>query len=62
MPRIVVGNYGGMRQATEHALSLGHQRIGYLGSDPDFESASIRWRGFQDAMRDERATWVSLGS
>jgi LacI family transcriptional regulator len=51
VPRIVVDNYGGMRQATEHVLSLGHQRIGYLGGDPDFESASIRWRGFQDAMR-----------
>jgi LacI family transcriptional regulator len=51
VPRIVVDNYGGMRQATEHVLSLGHQRVGYLGGDPDFESASLRWQGFQDAMR-----------
>jgi LacI family transcriptional regulator len=50
VPRIVVDNYGGMRQATEHVLSMGHERIGYLGGEPDFESASIRWRGFQDAM------------
>src|SRR5262245_7359873 len=51
VPRIVVDNYGGMRAATEHVLSMGHERIGYLGGDPDFESASLRWRGYQDAMR-----------
>jgi LacI family transcriptional regulator len=51
VPRIVVDNYSGMRLATEHILSLGHKRIGYLGGDPDFESASQRRRGFEDAMR-----------
>jgi LacI family transcriptional regulator len=51
VPRIIVDNYSGMRLATEHILSLGHHRVGYLGGDPDFESASQRRKGFQDAMR-----------
>jgi LacI family transcriptional regulator len=51
LPRLIVDNYGGMRQATEYVLSMGHERIGYLGGDPDFDSASLRWRGFQDAIR-----------
>jgi LacI family transcriptional regulator len=51
IPRILVDNYGGMRQATEHVLSMGHTRIGYLGGDPDFDSAAHRWRGFRDAMQ-----------
>lgn len=51
LPRIIVDNYGGMRQAAEHVLAMGHERIGYLGGDPDFDSASLRWRGFQDAIR-----------
>jgi LacI family transcriptional regulator len=51
VPVIVVDNYSGMRLATDHILSLGHRRIGYLGGDPDFESALQRRRGFEDAMR-----------
>jgi len=51
LPRIVADNYGGMRQATEYVLRLGHHHIGYLGGDPDFESATLRWQGFRDAMR-----------
>jgi LacI family transcriptional regulator len=51
VPRIVADNYGGMRLATEYVLGLGHHRIGYLGGDPDFESATLRWQGFRDAMR-----------
>ncbi|MEU4192026.1 LacI family DNA-binding transcriptional regulator [Kribbella sp. NPDC026611] len=51
LPRIVVDNYGGMRQATDHLLSLGHERIAYLGGDPDFDSSASRRQGFLDSMR-----------
>ncbi|MEU4192024.1 LacI family DNA-binding transcriptional regulator [Kribbella sp. NPDC026611] len=51
LPRIVADNYDGMRRATEYVLGLGHQRIAFLGGDPDFDSAAERDRGFADAMR-----------
>jgi LacI family transcriptional regulator len=51
VPRIVVDNYGGMRRATEYVLGLGHERVAFLGGDPDFDSTAQRARGFADAMR-----------
>lgn len=50
LPRIVVDDYAGMRRAAEHLLELGHERIAFLGGDPDFDSAAQRARGFTDAM------------
>ncbi|MFC1437894.1 LacI family DNA-binding transcriptional regulator [Streptacidiphilus sp. N1-10] len=51
LPRITVDNYHGMRQGTQHLIDLGHTRIAYLRGGEDLESTSIRFRGFQDAMR-----------
>ncbi|MCS0499889.1 LacI family DNA-binding transcriptional regulator [Protaetiibacter mangrovi] len=51
LPRIVVDNYGGMRQATQHLLDLGHTEIGYLSGVWEFESSRERFSGFEDAMR-----------
>jgi len=51
LPRIVVDNYGGMRQATQHLLDLGHTRIAYLSGLWDFESSRERHSGYLDATR-----------
>ncbi|MDX3453872.1 LacI family DNA-binding transcriptional regulator [Streptomyces sp. ME02-8801-2C] len=51
LPRITVDNYQGMRQGTQHLIDLGHTRIGYLRGVEDLESTSIRFQGFEDAMR-----------
>jgi len=51
LPRLTVDNYQGMRLGTQHLIDLGHTRIGYIRGEEDLESTSIRFRGFQDAMR-----------
>lgn len=50
LPRVIVDNYEGMRRGTEHLLSLGHTRIGYIRGESDMDSSSIRFQGFKDAM------------
>jgi LacI family transcriptional regulator len=50
IPRVVVDNYRGSRDATRHLIELGHRRIAYIGGDEDFESSAERRRGFLDAM------------
>jgi LacI family transcriptional regulator len=64
-PAVTADNYGGAYAATEHLISLGHRRIGFIGVDP----AAIRARpgsathpdveqerlsGYLAAMRDRR--------
>ncbi|AVV45180.1 LacI family transcriptional regulator [Streptomyces sp. P3] len=51
LPRLTVDNYNGMRQGTQHLIDLGHTRIAYLRGEEDLESTSLRYRGFEDAMR-----------
>jgi len=51
LPRLSVDNYQGMRVGTQHLIDLGHTRIAYMRGEEDLESTSIRFRGFQDAMR-----------
>jgi LacI family transcriptional regulator len=51
LPRVTVDNYGGMRQATQHLLDLGHTRIAYLRGIADLESSAVRYQGFHDALR-----------
>ncbi len=51
VPRISVDNYQGARAGTEHLIGIGHRRIAYIGGLPDMDSTSVRFQGFQDAMR-----------
>jgi LacI family transcriptional regulator len=51
LPRLTVDNYHGMRAGTQHLIDLGHTRIAYLRGEEDLESTSIRFQGFEDAMR-----------
>lgn len=53
---VVVDDVAGGRLATEHLLGLGHERIAFIGGDPDeplgFTSADDREVGFRQAMAD----------
>jgi LacI family transcriptional regulator len=51
LPRVSVDNYHGTRRGTEHLIDLGHRRIGYIRGEPDMDSTTIRFQGFQDALR-----------
>lgn len=50
LPTIDSDNLEGGRAATEHLLSLGHRRIGYLAGRPDLESARLREMGYREAL------------
>jgi LacI family transcriptional regulator len=50
MPTVDSDNFAGAVLATQHLLSLGHRRIGFLGGRPDLESARLREAGFRHAM------------
>jgi DNA-binding LacI/PurR family transcriptional regulator len=48
---VVNDDEGGTRQATEHLIGLGHQRIAHIGGGPD-GVAQARLRGYELAMRE----------
>ncbi|WP_454730022.1 LacI family DNA-binding transcriptional regulator [Cellulosimicrobium protaetiae] len=51
-PTVDSDNLAGARAATEHLLSLGHRRIGFLAGRPDLESARLREQGYREALAD----------
>lgn len=36
---------------TEHVISLGHKRVGFIKGDPDHGATSLRYRGYVEALR-----------
>ena len=49
---ILIDNYGGARQATDHLLALGRRRIGHLAGPLPWREAQDRHDGWRDALRD----------
>jgi len=45
-------HYGGAKMATRHLLEGGHTDIAYFGDDSTISSATLRRRGFLDAMHE----------
>lgn len=45
-------NREGARQATQHLLDLGHQRIAFIGGDPQHPDAIQRQEGYRTALTD----------
>ncbi len=45
-------DFAGAVAATNHLLSLGHRRIGYIGGDVHHSSNQARWQGYQAALRE----------
>ncbi|MPZ61654.1 MAG: LacI family DNA-binding transcriptional regulator [Propionibacteriales bacterium] len=60
---VLADNEGGMRSAVDHLMALGHERIGFLGDDPQFWTAQRRLAGFRTAMarHDRPADVVAMG-
>jgi LacI family transcriptional regulator len=50
LPSVHADNLTGAITATEHLISLGHRRIGFLAGRPDLESARQREQGYRDAL------------
>jgi LacI family transcriptional regulator len=51
---VLTDNFAGARQAAEHLLANGHQRIGYLGDRQRIFTAAERLRGYRQAFAAER--------
>ncbi len=49
-PAVVIDNRNGARAATEHLLGRGHQRIAFLGADPEHPSVQERLEGYRLAL------------
>ncbi len=47
---VLATNRVGAREAVEHLLSVGHQRIAFLGDLTDIATAEERYRGYADAL------------
>lgn len=50
MPTVDSDNLGGAVAATQHLLSLGHTRIGFLAGRPDLASSRLREAGYRAAL------------
>jgi LacI family transcriptional regulator len=50
LPLVTSDDASGMRQAVEHLLSLGHERIGHLAGPSWMSTGAVRLRAFREAM------------
>ncbi len=49
-PAVMADEYGGALAMTEHLLSLGHRRIGFIHGPPQHLAAARRYEAFRDAI------------
>lgn len=49
-PAVMADEYGGALAMTEHLLSLGHRRIGFIHGPPQHLAAARRYIAFRDAL------------
>jgi LacI family transcriptional regulator len=49
---IVFEDFDGSLAATQHLISLGHERIAYIGGDMKYNSNRDRWQGYLKAIQD----------
>ncbi|MFJ9588041.1 LacI family DNA-binding transcriptional regulator [Streptomyces acidicola] len=47
-----IDDTGAIRQATEHLITSGHRRIGFVGGTPDLPTGAARQRGYREALAD----------
>ncbi|HEV2372613.1 MAG TPA: LacI family DNA-binding transcriptional regulator [Streptosporangiaceae bacterium] len=63
---VLSDNVGGAREAVDHLIRHGHQRVGFIGDSPRVATAVARLRGYREAMAAARLgvddTWVALSS
>lgn len=50
---VVNEDRAGSRAATQHLLSLGHRRIGFIGGDMMYSSNRVRWQSYLETLQRE---------
>jgi LacI family transcriptional regulator len=53
-PYVDMDDEGAAREMTEHLLSLGHRRIGFIVGHPNHIASSLRLRGYRSALEQHR--------
>lgn len=48
--QVVAANAEAARQAVEHLVAIGHERIGFIGGPPSVATAAERQRGYEQAL------------
>jgi len=63
---VVFEDRAGSQAATQHLVSLGHERIAYICGDVMYSSNHDRWQGYLEAMRQAHLepdeAWVKIGT
>lgn len=52
LDEVLVDNFEGGYQATQHLLEYGHERIGYIGGQEDSYATVERYKGYSKALED----------
>ena len=50
-PSVEIDGRRWFKSLIDHLVSLGHQRIGYIGADPELKIQADRFAGYQDGMQ-----------
>ncbi len=50
LPAVVPGEVSGGHAATEHLISMGHTRIGFINGEPWMEASKDRFKGYRRAL------------
>lgn len=62
---VLSDSFAGAREGTAHLIAHGHRRIGFVGDQPQIQTAAERLRGYRTAMAEAGlpvdGSWVSLG-
>ena len=66
LPHISIDNYAAAYDMVQYLISLGHKRIGFMGSENRFLSTKDRYRGYCQALHDAglpvRREYIAAGS
>lgn len=50
LPRVIIDNRKAAQEVTEHFLSLGHRKIGYINGPGQLDFCQLRLAGYRDAL------------
>lgn len=53
-------NLKAAKHATNHLIDLGHERIGYIGGDLDYQVSTARFKGYQDALLKNKLPLIEI--
>ncbi len=60
--KVLIDNRRGVLEAVRHLISLGHEKIGFIGAEPDHPSVRERLEGFREGLKEknlnENRNWV----